>query len=64
MAELVGVLLTHRQDAKVLTTWENTVHDVYPDSVYVDKNGIVIIDADGNHYRDVLIRDGAEEDSW
>lgn len=45
-------------DADVEITWEGTLRSIDEDNIYVSKLGVVIIDADCNHYKESLITTG------
>lgn len=57
VAELIAALTAYPPEADVLVTWESTFHDV---SVYQAKNGAVIIDGDGDFYRERIESGGIE----
>jgi hypothetical protein len=52
VSELIAVLqrrLEKHGDLEVLTTWEGTVQEIEPNSVYKERDALVLfIDADGN----------------
>lgn len=49
VSELLEALAKYPAEANVVVTWESTFHEP---SIYVAKNGTVIIDADGDFYRE------------
>lgn len=53
--ELMAVLSTKDPAAAVVVTWETTCHELDPDSVYVSADGDVVIDADGNSYKEKIV---------
>lgn len=52
---LIAALSKHRPDAEVLVTWESTFHQVDEDQIYVSADGDVVIDADGNAYKEQIM---------
>jgi len=52
-SELISLLLA-LPEAEVIITWEGTENSIETDNVYVAQ-GYIVLDADGNHYRDAYI---------
>lgn len=49
---LIDILLTFPQDMKVCTTWESTINGLEKQNIYVSRFGVLLIDADGNCYKE------------
>jgi hypothetical protein len=50
--ELMAALSKHDADRRVVVTWETTIHDLDEDQVYLSADGDVVIDGDGNSYKE------------
>lgn len=48
--ELIEILQKAPQDAEVRCTWESIEPEI--DGIYIDRDGAVLIDSDGNFYMD------------
>lgn len=57
VGELVKLLQGYRQDEEVVVTWEGVLSGIEGSNIYLAANGNVIIDADGNCYKQ-RIQDG------
>lgn len=50
VAELINVLRTFPQGARVKVTWEGVVRSLDADNVYMSDDGVMLIDGDENFY--------------
>jgi hypothetical protein len=50
--ELIRELKKFSSDLEVKATWESVIVELNPDNFYVSKDGILLIDADGNSYKE------------
>lgn len=53
--ELIVELQAYDQDRSVLVTWEGIFRGLTAASVYPSPHGPVVIDADNNYYRDIIV---------
>ncbi len=58
VAELVEVLRRYPPDTRVQVTWETTVHEIDEDAVYLTPYDGLLIDADGNAYKEWFLKGG------
>jgi hypothetical protein len=63
VSELIERLRDFDPNAEVITTWESTTHTIDPHNIYRAKNGMVVIDADRNRYREEF-EAGVLPDGW
>lgn len=49
VSELIDLLKTFPQDAKIAYTYESTVNAIFPGEVFVSQDGVVLI---GSDYRE------------
>ncbi len=53
--ELIELLKSFPPDAEVKTTWENIVNELDADEVYMSADGVLLIDADANSYKEHFV---------
>lgn len=50
--ELIKLLWEYNPAAEVDVTWQGRPAGIFAENIYAAKNGVVLIDADNNFYRD------------
>lgn len=63
LIETLEKRLDKHGDREVEVTWESIVVSIEQDSIYLAKEGILLIDADGNFYKEGFAVDPAEGES-
>jgi len=53
--ELKGILNLYDSNAQVMVTWESIFCEIDVDSIYKAPNGVIVIDADGNFYKERIV---------
>lgn len=59
--EFIIALSDFDLEVEVKCTWEGQTWDIEPKNIYRAKNGIVLIDSDGNFYKERFM--GGEEEA-
>ncbi|MDD5510620.1 MAG: hypothetical protein PHI12_07420 [Dehalococcoidales bacterium] len=60
--QLIDELKKYPGKSQVLVTWEGTEHELETDMVYQVTSGVVMLDADGNFYKEDYISEGRVRD--
>ncbi len=50
--ELIDILCKFPIDTKICITWESTINSLEKENIYMSKWGVVLLDADGNSYKE------------
>jgi len=54
--ELIAALSKHADaNPRVVVTWETTIHNLDEDQIYLSADGDIVIDADGNAYKEKIM---------